>query len=34
MNFMWRLNKPDDGDKGYSRGFEVGLDFTFMAFKS
>lgn len=34
MNLIWRLNKADDGDEGYSSGFEVGLDYTFMVLKS
>lgn len=34
MHFIWRLNKPDVGDKGYSSSFEVGLDYTYMLFKS
>lgn len=34
INFIWRLNKLDDGDKGYSSGFEVGLDYIYMVLKS
>lgn len=34
MNFIWRLNKPDDGDRGYCSSFEAGLDYTSMVLKS
>lgn len=34
MNFIWRLNKPDDEDRGYCSSFEVGLDYISVVLKS